>query len=469
MKARVALLFFAIIPPIVFCAQGLQADTGMKDDLARFNGLYHDYGVDENGDGLYEYVILKTGVDIRKPGNYSLEGYLYDVNDGREIPVYNGSRLNVGSQAVELQLYGMMTPGPYRLKGLALYDERGNVVDRSSAEYITHEYQDLEISGAKLNGSYSDYGSDIDGDGLYDYLTLDVGVDVFSPGNYSLMGFLCDSHGRELVWSLGFGYLLPGTHVMHVDFDGKTLWRSKVNGPYALCDLSLSSGDSVQENLTYEDALVGAYVTKPYNYTQFVDPVWPNRGISGSGKGEILLTISVESILPVFNGRYSYDIVGVTMPPISSNWTVTGSKDGYAYDLPGVHIPEKPNNFTVTATGAKNLNVGVRREFAGAGVDFTRAWVTAQVLAGDDGRAAVESDIISPGRYQFKVFGEAADNATEVAVELKVIKKLVIDGDFNLSLNTDGLPSGNYSISVRALNGSLRLDEVDLTGPSLVF
>ena len=81
----------------------------------------------------------------------------------------------------------------------------------------------------------------------------------------------------------------------------------------------------------------------------------------------------------------------------------------------------------------------------------------------------VENDIISPGRYQFKVFGEAANNATEVAVELKVIKKLVINGDFNLSLNTDGLPSGNYSISVRALNDSLRLDEVDLVGPSLVF
>jgi hypothetical protein len=438
---------------------------------ARFNGLYKDYGHDENGDGFYEYIILKTGVDIRVPGNYTIEGYLYDVNDGKEIHVLDAGRLNVGSQAIELHLYGMAAPGPYRLKALALYDENGDVADRSSAVYTTHEYQNLVMvmRGASLKGNYSDYGSDIDGDGFYDYLTLDVEVDVFSPGNYSLMGFLCDSKGEGLVWSLGFGDLLPGTHTMHVDFDGKTLWQSGINGPYTLHNLSLLSGDSFLENLTDEDTVIDAYITKPYNYTQFVDPVWPERGISGSGQGEVLLTISVESLLPVFQGRYSLDIVGVTMPPISSNWTVTGSEGGYAYDLTGVHMPERPNNFTVTARGAKNLNVGVRREFAGAGVDFTRAWVTAQALAGDDGRAIVESDLISPGRYQFKAFGDAADNATEVAVELKVIKRLMINGDFNLSLNTDGLPSGNYSISARALNGSLRLDEINMVGPNLKF
>ncbi len=436
---------------------------------ARFNGLYRDSGHDEDGNGLYEYVVLEAGVDVRRRGNYFIEGYLYDVNNGRKIPVSNASHLDVGPQTLELPLYDMMAPGPYRLKSLALYDENGDVVDRSFAEYTTHEYQDLEMRGARLNGSYSDYGSDINGDGLYDYLTLNVGVEVFSPGNYSLMGFLCDSRGKELVWSLAFGSLLPGVHTMHMDFDGKTLWGSKADGPYTLCNLSLSGGDSFKENLTDEDAVLEAYVTKPYNYTQFVDPTWPARVISGSGDGEVLLTISVESLLPVFQGRYSYDIVGVTMPPISSNWTVTSSKDGYSYDLPGVHMPKKPNNFTVTVGGVKNLNVGVRREFAGAGVGFTRAWVTSQALAGDDRRAAVESDLVSPGRYQFKVFGDAADNVTQVILELKVTKKLLISGDFNLALDTDGLPSGNYSISARALNGSLRLDEVEIVGPSMGF
>ncbi len=239
---------------------------------ARFNGLYRDYGVDEGDDGLYDYVILKVGLDVRMPGNYMIEGYLYNINDGIEIPVSNGDYLNIGSQALELEIDEMRSPGPYRIKNLVLYDEEGDVVDRYSGGYLTGEYSDLRVNGARINGNYSDYGSDINGDGLFDYLTLDVGVDVYAPGNYSLWGFLCDSKGKGLVWSLGFGYLLPGIHTMHVDFDGKTLGKSKVDGPYRLCNLSLVSGDSFEENLTSEDAVLGTYLTRPYKYTEFVDP-----------------------------------------------------------------------------------------------------------------------------------------------------------------------------------------------------
>ncbi len=454
-----------------YCLSVKPVREGEDISRARFNGLYSDHGVDEDGDGQYEYVVLEAGLNVKKAGNYSLKGSLYDLNDGREIPVSNAGYLNFGSHVLELPLCDMKSPGPYRLVGLVLYDENGDEIDRSPAGYITEEYPNLLISGletksAVLNGSYSDYGSDTNRDGFFDYLTVDVGLDVFSPDNYSLMGFLCDASGKELVWSMGFGYLVPGTHKMHMDFDGKTLWQSKVNGPYRLCNLSLSCGDSV-ENLTIEDIASNIYTTAPYNYTQFVDPVWPEKTISGSGFGEVILTVSVESVIPVFEGRYSYDIVGAYMPPISSNWTVNGSKNGYAYELPGVHMPDKPNDFTIIARGVKNLNIGVRKEQAAKEGNFFRSWVSAQTLADDNGTATVEDDRISPGKYQFKVFGDAADNTTEVALELKVVKKLVINGDFTLSLNTDGFPPGNYSISARAINGSLRLDEMSIAGLSI--
>jgi hypothetical protein len=52
---------------------------------------------------------------------------------------------------------------------------------------------------------------------------------------------------------------------------------------------------------------------------------------------------------------------------------------------------------------------------------------------------------------------------------MEVVKKLVINGSFNLSLDTSGFPSGNYSINARAINGSFRFDEINLAGPSLGF
>ncbi len=59
------------------------------------------------------------------------------------------------------------------------------------------------------------------------------------------------------------------------------------------------------------------------------------------------------------------------MPPISSNWTVTGTKNGYSYDLPGIRMPGKPNNFTVLASNVKNLNVGVKKDPVEGGSNFT--------------------------------------------------------------------------------------------------
>lgn len=198
--------------------------------------------------------------------------------------------------------------------------------------------------------------------------------------------------------------------------------------------------------------------------------------LSGHGFGEILLTISVQSILPVFQGRYSYDIEGVTMPPFASNWTTKGVMGfRYEYDLPGIIMPGMPNNFTVKTSGVKNLNIGVRKhgyvgEFLSGSPPETRpsrTWLSSQALAGEDGIAVVESNIISPGEYEFKVFGEAADGVKQVSLEMTVIKKLLINGDFVLPLNTTGFPSGSYSISARALNGSLTLDELKVEGPSL--
>lgn len=44
--------------------------------------------------------------------------------------------------------------------------------------------------------------------------------------------------------------------------------------------------------------------------------------------------------------------------------------------------------------------------------------------------------------------------------------KIIVNGRFNIGINTTGFPSGNYSITAKALNGSLRLDEIKLEGLS---
>ncbi len=438
---------------------------------ARFSGLFSDYATDEDKDGSDDQITIEASVAVKAAGDYSVAGVLYNLQNGEKIRINSTTFLDLGAHKIRFDLFDLNSPGPYRIESLSLYDENGNEIDISITKYTTGKYNiDVEYGpSAKLTGSYSDYGSDANGDGLYEYLTVDVGVMVYDPGNYSVMGYLYDDYGKNVVWSLGSGMLPIGPNVLHMDFDGKTIERHKYNGTYHLKELELIRGDSSVQNLSTKDIVMDATVTHPYDYRDFVDPTWPEKRLSGEGKGEILLTILVNSILPVFNGRYSMDIVGANMPPISSNWTVVGTKNGYSYDLPGIHMPGKPNNFTVMASKVKNINVGVKKDPVEGGSNITRTWISTRANANDDGTARIENDMISPGRYQFKIFGEAIDNATQVALEMKVVKKLLINGRFDLALNSSGFPNCNYSINVKAINKSVCFDEISLDGPSNGF
>ncbi len=59
------------------------------------------------------------------------------------------------------------------------------------------------------------------------------------------------------------------------------------------------------------------------------------------------------------------------------------------------------------------------------------------------------------------------ENATKVDLTMSVVKKLVINGPFNLVINTTGFPSGSYSVSAKALNGSFNFDDINFNDQTL--
>ena len=149
---------------------------------------------------------------------------------------------------------------------------------------------------------------------------------------------------------------------------------------------------------------------------------------------------------------------------------------GFRYaNLAGISIPGRPNNFTVSGKHVKNINVGLKKlqgSYENSSMVWkgkaTRIWITTQIPADSNGVATADSDLISPGNYQAKIFGDAADNASQVDLTMTMVKKMIVGGRFNLIINTTGFPAGNYSISVKAINGSLSLDELAVEGLSIV-
>jgi hypothetical protein len=329
-----------------------------------------------------------------------------------------------------------------------------------------------EPIAASMTGDYEDQGIDINGDGLYDLLAIDAGVDVLLPGEYTLSGYLYDSRNRDAAWSIDHVNMTPGRNKMRLEFEGKSIQQHGSSGNFSLRNLILTYGSS-QTGMTICEYIPEAFLTSAYNFSQFAILLPEEKTISGSGNGELLLKFTIRRTLPVISGRYSLDILGIRIPPISSQFNVTGSKYGYAYDAEGTYIPNKPNNFTVTASGVKNLNIGLKK-IQGSGTNsstiwegkFMRMWVSHQAVADDQGVATDDSDLISPGIYDARIFGDAA-NVSQVDLTMTLVKKIFINGKFHLSINTTGFPAGNYSIGVQAQNGTLRLDEIALDGLSI--
>lgn len=125
-----------------------------------------------------------------------------------------------------------------------------------------------QLVKAGVLDQYGDRGIDADEDGLYEFLAVDVGVNIEAPGEYSLMGFLYDSLDNEIVWSIDHRNLSAGNQTMQLDFDGKEIRKNGVDGPYYLQNLKLVYGSSYT-GLLVCSKLQRAYNTSAYNSSDF--------------------------------------------------------------------------------------------------------------------------------------------------------------------------------------------------------
>ncbi|MEA3281692.1 MAG: S8 family serine peptidase, partial [Euryarchaeota archaeon] len=236
---------------------------------AEFNDVYSDYGEDTDDDGLYNYLTIDVGVNVTTAGNYYVSGELYENGTCNSIDrVYNTAHLDQGSQTVQLRFEGMKIGqnehnGSYDLKYLHLYNSlTSDQLDYIHDAYTTshYNYTDFQVPPAEFNDVYSDYGEDTDDDGLYNYLTIDVGVNVTTAGSYRVRGYLYVNRGYSIDYELNTTYLSAGSQIVQLNFEGMKIRQNEVNGPYDLKSLYIydsSTGDQL-------DYIYDAYTTSHY-------------------------------------------------------------------------------------------------------------------------------------------------------------------------------------------------------------
>ena len=307
--------------------------TDFQKPSVEFSGFFSDYGTDTDMDGLYNYLSVDIGLNVTCAGNYTISGRLYDVNGEEVVRAYNQTYLNISSQLVTLNfdgisIYKHKVNGSYSLT-LYLDDKEGRRIDYKRNVYATsaYNYTDFQMPSVEITGNYSDYGVDTDGDGLYNYLRVNVEVIVKNSGDYDINARLMDERGKEIIWAANTIYLyanMPQT--LQLDFDGRYIYGCMMNGSYYLKDVHVYN----KADLTQADYVYDAYTTNTYNYTEFqksgiiTGTVTDTNGIPVSNTNVYVAAVDFD--VTDNNGNYMLII------PSSGTYTVEVDPPAYLLD-----------------------------------------------------------------------------------------------------------------------------------------
>ncbi len=236
------------------------------------SNMSSDSGVDTNGDGLFEYLHIGIDVDVDIAGDYTIMARLMS-NDSlitKRSHMYStmissvfSQQCDVGIETFDLQfsgqdIYKSGFDGNYQVV-MSLTDENISLIDTASfftTAYVHTQFREVtgEITGA------SDYGEDIDNDGLFDYLTVDVSLETVESGWYRVQGFLITDSTYFSSTSEN-STLQIGANTVTIRFDGNEIRDYGIDAPYTL-KVNLYAPDGY----TFDSPL---FQTSSYSYTDF--------------------------------------------------------------------------------------------------------------------------------------------------------------------------------------------------------
>ncbi len=117
--------------------------TGSETSTLAFTGAYADSGEDTNGDGLFEHLVIKVGVQVTTTGSYGLRGTLLDADGGEITWAHTNVTLTLGAHFLDLlfdgnSIGGHGVDGPYTLSDLTLVRTDGTPAARLVAAIAEH-------------------------------------------------------------------------------------------------------------------------------------------------------------------------------------------------------------------------------------------------------------------------------------------------------------------------------------------
>ena len=209
---------------------------------------FTDRGLDDNADGLLDRIGITPSANVTKAGTYVVSIRLRSSN-GHEIQQTADKVFGVGAAQAEVTFNAadivrdLGVNGPYSVAEVRYFEmvPGGDLVPADirydlgpTAAYTLSQLQHAPLS---LTGVGTGAGRDTNGNGLFDFLDISVGVLADFAGTYTYSASLTDRNGRELGFLSGNLVLNVGANTLTIRYPGLPIGRGGVDGPYFLANL----------------------------------------------------------------------------------------------------------------------------------------------------------------------------------------------------------------------------------------
>jgi hypothetical protein len=290
------------------------ADFIVTEILGEITGNVADEGVDTNGDGLVEEVRLNVELDVQTPGTYDLVGTLA-LNDGKKVVAGARAILGLGLSSVaipfkaqDIRAY-LDSEGPFEIEEIRLIKLAEDMI---SADRLADEKRKLGTTDVYLlqrpttiilQGIVEE-PIDIDGNGLFDLLNVNMQVDTLAGGDFTWSGNIQALSGVMLSVASVRGSLIAGLNTIGLTFEGTDIGAMGIDGPYIVRDVAIYGPPGA--------AAVSDEVgrTVPYTASQFegyIPPVTNQPPVANAGEDQMRECISSEGATVTLDGTGSED------------------------------------------------------------------------------------------------------------------------------------------------------------------
>jgi hypothetical protein len=228
---------------------------------ATFLPPHDDNGFDTDDDGVFDYLSVNASLDVATSGDYIINAYLWPINVWETVETY----LDVGTHVVEILFDGRLVnvsgyEGAMEV-GLWLYDSDWINLDYNL--HVTGAYSCDDFRGAPIEFSapHEDYGLNTTGGDDFEYLVVNVSVEVGVAGVYTVAAV---AFSWIDVYAQAEAFLEAGTQSVSVMFPAWPLYASGFSGLY-MVELYLVDEDGTEWSHDVHET--GSYDFSDFNGT----------------------------------------------------------------------------------------------------------------------------------------------------------------------------------------------------------